>query len=229
MQNKNVAVKQRFIKPLSFEGEGGQRPGKGVPTQEYPILFSPSSAFQASSPSRGKRTRAFTLIELLVVVLIIGILAAVAVPQYKKAVIKSRVATILPVLSGIIQAQEVYYLANGEYTANALLLDLQPPTNCTGIDEDNKVWKCGNDFILSIQPGTVSASYCPKHNSSFDNCKPNRDFQIGFGAAHSNPKTIYPAPNSRRCWKPNNSSNYGEEICKALGKLIPGTDTYELY
>ena len=69
----------------------------------------------------------FTLIELLVVVLIIGILAAVAVPQYQKAVEKSRAATVLPLLKAVGQAQESYKMANGEYATSFDELSVDVP------------------------------------------------------------------------------------------------------
>ncbi len=82
--------------------------------------------------------RGFTLIELLVVVLIIGILAAVAVPQYQKAVAKARTTEALAMLKALVQAEEVYFLSNGEYTNDIQLLDVQPEDNkiCTSREGD---------------------------------------------------------------------------------------------
>lgn len=70
------------------------------------------------------RNKGFTLIELLVVVLIIGILAAIAVPQYQKAVMRSRFAQALVTVRAVKDAQERYFMANGKYTQDPKELDI---------------------------------------------------------------------------------------------------------
>ena len=67
----------------------------------------------------------FTLLELLVVVVIIGILAAIALPQYRKVVLKSRFAAVKTNVKALIDAQERYYLVNNVYPTSLSVLDVQ--------------------------------------------------------------------------------------------------------
>ena len=71
--------------------------------------------------------QAFTLIELLVAVLIIGILAAVAVPQYQKAVWKSRNTQLKLLAKSVMDAENVYFLTNNEYSTRFDQLDVDLP------------------------------------------------------------------------------------------------------
>ena len=71
--------------------------------------------------------KGFTLIELLVVVLIIGILASIALPQYQRAVLRAKFTEVELNLHALAQAEERYYLANGSYTQNLSDLDIELP------------------------------------------------------------------------------------------------------
>ena len=76
-----------------------------------------------------KNKNGFTLIEMLVVVLIIGILAGVALPQYNKAVAKSRFAEAFANLKTIAQADEVCRMGKGGNNSNCGIdeLDIEIP------------------------------------------------------------------------------------------------------
>jgi len=75
------------------------------------------------TPSRG-----FTLIELMIAVVVVGILAAVAIPAYDGMIRKSRRADAVASLTGMQQSQERWRANNASYTDT--LTNLQfPPTN----------------------------------------------------------------------------------------------------
>ena len=95
----------------------------------------------------------FTLIELLVVVLIIGILAAIALPQYEKTVERARAAEAMQMVASIARANEVYKLANGSYTKDISLLDIQVP----GTDTTYNGWPRKETELF--QYGSIAEGY----------------------------------------------------------------------
>ena len=93
----------------------------------------------------------FTLIELLVVVLIIGILAAVGLPQYEKVVEKSRSAEALVNLRSLVQSMKLYKMSTGQIAQNIEDLDVIP----NGEKIDDKTIRLKNfSYYIRNHPDT---------------------------------------------------------------------------
>ena len=61
------------------------------------------------------RNKGFTLIEMLVTIIIMGILASIALPQYQQSVLKTRYMKLIPVVKALKQAEEEYFLMHRDY------------------------------------------------------------------------------------------------------------------
>ena len=106
--------------------------------------------------------------ELLIVVLIIGILSAVALPQYQKSVMKSRYTGLMPITKALTDANEAYYLEHGEYAEDPTQLTVSSEAqNADAIitlsdDEDYAFVQATAQHL----PGMRHVSY-QKHSKNF--------------------------------------------------------------
>ena len=162
--------------------------------------------------------KAFTLIELLVVVLIIGILAAVALPQYKVAVAKARMTQLITLANSVAQAEERYYLANGQYTTDWEELDIELEGTITG---------SAIERILTNPAGwviTLNAYVAGARNESVD----AKDSRLPSGThlvyVYNNATTVS-ARGKRYCYA-RKTNALGNLICKnATGRTVPSGET----
>ena len=103
--------------------------------------------------------RGFTLIELLVVVLIIGILASVALPQYQKAIDKTRLSEAFILGRHIQQREYLYHLENGFYAKSFEDLQMEVPGGY-------KMYK-GLEHTLTGKNGSIQLETAPNNRVLF--------------------------------------------------------------
>ncbi|MBR2082144.1 MAG: pilin [Elusimicrobiaceae bacterium] len=166
--------------------------------------------------------RGFTLIELLVVVLIISILVAVALPQYKIAVAKSKISQLLPVINAMKKSYELYYEETGKYPDDISMLTISLPSSCNLESNGMSTYiQCGTNVLIDAQKstnsgdGVISVSFCPKYNKNYTQCAPKRDLGIVFNTSRPNrtADANVRIPNKAVCVP---FTNFGQSLCNSL-------------
>ncbi len=164
--------------------------------------------------------KGFTLIELLVVVLIIGILASVALPQYTKAVEKARATEAIQLLGDLATAEQVYFMQTGSYTNDLSLLDLQLP----GVGATQTASTTTKNFILRIgspDHSTALVAWASRASGTTAVTTGDNKYAIGLTIASDGTITRW-CESSIAASKTTFNTDVGNKICKAIANNSTG-------
>ncbi len=152
-----------------------------------------------------QKKEGFTLIELLVVVLIIGILSAIALPQYQTAVEKARVSEAFVLAKHFKDAEELYKMANGNYTDSFEELAIDIPGGYTVSNSGKQIAKDFLAFSLLTNIDRVLVSY-------FYNGKYTMSISVLLDSLGG----------GRTCCAYSRDNYRSERLCKSLGAVGEG-------
>ena len=141
----------------------------------------------------------FTLVELLVVVVIVAVLAAIALPQYQKAVLKSRFSAMMPIAKAMAESNEAYYLEHGAYTETPLALTIQ------GKNTAQEAYPDGTSILMYSNADDLS--FVRTENDNI----PNARYVVYQKHSKNFPDTTWCEAGDEQ----------GDGLCMALGGVIP--------
>ncbi len=165
-----------------------------------------------------KKNKGFTLIEMLVVVLIIGILAGIALPQYQMAVTKAKVASILPLMRRWKDALAEYKLQHGDYvdengdSPDGATLGVNWPSDWNnGNCGDNT--ECENDYWYCIISEAGEGSVFCNHNFTDE----GDDWLYIIMSQPDNEDEYYEELNGLTICL---GKGKGDKVCKSIGRKL---------